>query len=302
MPRSGTTLVTETLAAHPAVWASPETHFFPRGARAVTEARRSGASAVVRNAIVTWAARPPCSLDQAEVAAAVVGLDDETLLRAAPVHVLFALLDQLGGATAEVVLEKTPRHLESLGGLLHDDPDLVGIIVVRDPRDVWRSLEQVGWAGDTTPSQIGRRWSVYGREALRLVGEHGDRVRIVPFESWTTDHDRQARSVLAWLGLDPDAPRARSGPTTFSPDHEPWKVRASERPDPARVLSWQGDEVLPGEQQLEAAVAHLLRPFGYRPPRTSTPMPLAAAAHLREWVAWTRYRTRVRTGRMSPSG
>lgn len=253
MPRSGTTLAAELLARHADVHVGPETHLLrlarlPRSGifdRAAAEAalRRvadGSSSSVSPDWIRTVADRLP----------AVVPIGD----------LLFELASE-GRTDQAVAGEKTPAHLEHAELLMRADAGVRAVVVVRDVRDVVRSLEGVPWS-TAGPTEVGVRWGRYAGLALRLERSFAGRVSIVRFEDLVVDADRFRASMEELLDLSPQAWGPTGSPATFDPVTEPWKQRAVGALDRTRASAWRADP-RPSDRTLERICGAWLERFGY---------------------------------------
>jgi Sulfotransferase family len=153
-PRSGTTLVQAHLAAHPAVWSLPETHFFHR-----LEPYRYGP----RGTLVRRGAEKLLVELSEQVGRPWVVSPRPTL--ASYVRRFAAILDEAAAAEgASAWVEKTPGHLHYLNLIHRYIPDAVFVHVTRSGPDVVASIVQVtrehpeGWDGARSIEVAAARW------------------------------------------------------------------------------------------------------------------------------------------------
>lgn len=257
MGRSGTTIIAETLNNTLGLPIGEETHFYRlwhKWVRRATPAEQRGELSddftfmleqighVVRREVEPWRS---------------------------PTDFLIQHLRSCGPADRPIG-EKTPLHLESVMTILGESPDTRVLFVVRDPRDVVRSLESVPW-DDTSTERRTTRWMVYATIALVAKWRHRDRIAFLRFEDFVLDPTGTLERACASLGIDtPGAspttdrrPADSDAPATFRPAEEPWKAKAGEPPDPARAQAWKTNP--DAVTDLVGALARpLLGRFGYR--------------------------------------
>ena len=177
--RSGTLWLHRILASHPEVAAIPaETHLFSHGIAPLFERFQHG----VRNSVLTG----------------TVYVERETAI--AKARELCDLVFEPHRAGARWLLERTPFHVHELELIREVYPDARMIQIIRDGRDVARSLAVQGW-GPGTVAEAAREWRDAvnaGRDAEQPV----DLYREVRYESLLADPARTAADLFAWLGLE----------------------------------------------------------------------------------------------------
>ena len=108
-----------------------------------------------------------------------------------------------------VLVEKTPDHLDWAPHILDTFPEARIIELVRDPRDVAVSMEQLrkraDWPPATREAQFAR-WigSVEAGRALRARPEYEGRVTLARYEALHEDPVGEVRRLLEFSGLDFD--------------------------------------------------------------------------------------------------
>ena len=182
LPRSGTTLVEQVLASHPAVFGAGEL-------RLVWDILDLLPQAAGRDA-------PPLDC--------IAHVDQKAVGALAQRHE--SALEAMGG-TALRVVDKMPENTLYLGWIATLFPLAILIHCRRDLRDVacscWMThLAHVRWACD--PDHIATRIN----DHLRLM-DHWHQVLPVPilevdYESLVANPEREARELVAWCGLDWD--------------------------------------------------------------------------------------------------
>ncbi|WES62883.1 sulfotransferase [Microbacter sp. GSS18] len=170
-----------------------------------------------------------------------------------------------GPGTAGRWVEKTPNHIWRLAEIVEQFPDAPIIHVVRDPRDVARSLVGLPWA---TTSRVANAWmwSSWVRELARARQDPRIAARIteVRFEDFLADPEATLTALCAAIGI-------RFDPGMLSPERtaaamvssgEWWKAKNATAIDPERAFAWRRDA-----DDLDEVIATMcfdeLRPRGY---------------------------------------
>ena len=239
MPRSGTTLLSSLLDAHPDLVIAPETHYFTRcwtgdPLRSLADAERM--------------------LDRLDQQPGVhdMGLTDEEWatirerVRAleVPTHgdVLRALLDTYAARSGTSAWgEKTPDHLRFVPEMAQQFPEAVFIAIVRDPRDVVLSLQDLPWSRSTLPEQAWT-WRRYAARISRYHEEYGDRFFSLRYEGLITDPEGTLRDVCAFLEMPFQKAMLRLETQTdrpFDAEREPWKQKSERQIDSSNREKWR---------------------------------------------------------------
>jgi hypothetical protein len=267
MPRSGTTLLSSLLNAHPDLVVAPETHYFTR--------------CWTGDPITDWAdaERMLGRLDQQPGVHDMALSDEEWAtirkqLRAleAPTHgdILRVLLDTYAARSgAPAWGEKTPDHLRHVPEMARQFPEAVFVAIVRDPRDVVLSLRNLPWSSDTLPEQA---WT-WRRYAARIVRYHEDldgRFFHLRYEDLITDPEGTLRGVCAFLGMPfrkSMLRREEQEDRPFDAEREPWKQKSGRQIDPSNREKWRTQMPEAERVLIERIVGHWLTDYGYvRPP------------------------------------
>jgi hypothetical protein len=254
--RSGTTFTASRVVAHTGAVGLPETHYWrsiigrrpdllvgrpstSRWSRALTAAERRGPFLDGGFSPAELAHRLPAGGSSA-------------------VEVWRLLL-----SVGNLVVENTPRHLSWLPSLL-DLPGHRALVVVRDPRAVVASLQQVDFSRSSDAAVLAARWNRDVALAERVQRRHGpELVQIVRYEDVVTGGE--PANALGSLGI----PAGGGGdPSGLLGRNEPWKQGAAGPADPARVDAWR-DELEPDAVGLvEALCAASMARHGYPPSGT----------------------------------
>jgi hypothetical protein len=271
VPRSGTTLLSAMLSAHPRIAISPETHFMRWAER-----HRDLDLSRDEDLETFWSdyrAGEPFSrlgIDGEEARARI-----DALIPRGYREVFLTLVELATERTGKPRRgEKTPAHEEWVTTLLDWFPESRVIHVLRDPRAVLASLRRVSWARQPL-AFYAWRWAGAVDRLHALSGE--PRVRAVRYEDLVTEPARVLREICEFLGEGHDEAMVSAfadAGAELSRD-EPWKdnVRGPVRTD--RVESWR-DELTERQVALIEAIAREgMDRHGYA--RASGPHPLVAA-------------------------
>lgn len=259
VPRSGTTLLRAILNKHPNIAICDETYFFyyvySRRRAFGDLTRKDNRRRLVKAYLDTWRISR-LGLEREDL--------ESRLLREGTSYP--ALLMSLLGAYAESRSkrrpgEKTPQHAEHIETLLEWFPDATVIHVVRDPRDVVASLQNVPWGRRSTASNA-RLWVGLVRAAERAAGRDG--FLTLRYEDLVSDPEASVRSLCRTLG-EPYLAELISDPSQETPDR-PWFSRAYQQPiSRSRVGLWRR-ELSDGQAGIVEWIAgSLMKTHGYEP-------------------------------------
>jgi ketosteroid isomerase-like protein len=181
--RSGTNWLQRMVCAHPDTVAIPsETHLFSHGLAPLAARFQHGAVGSPKTARV-YLPRD----------------DAHDLLRDVADKVFGDLAAALAPG-ARLIVERTPWHVYHLDLIGAVYPDAHVVHIVRDGRDVARSLLSQEW-GPTKMSEAAEEW----RSAWAAAREHGPALahfREVRYEDLLADPARRLPELYRWLGLD----------------------------------------------------------------------------------------------------
>lgn len=182
-PRSGTTWLQRALSVHPDVLALPsETHLFSWGLSTLRDQAQGG--------LVTSPSTGSWFMPREDFQRAARAFADAA----------FGGYVQRTRPEASRVVERSPSHVWHLGLIADVYPDAWVVHIVRDGRDVVRSLVSQTWG----PAEIGpaaRVWASAVR-AARAAAPHVPRYLEVRYEDLLADPARFAE-VFAFIGLPP---------------------------------------------------------------------------------------------------
>ncbi|HEX9682807.1 MAG TPA: sulfotransferase [Acidimicrobiales bacterium] len=182
--RSGTNWLRRIVDAHPDVAVIPgETYLFSHGIQPLADR--------VQHAIAGWARTGFVFMDSDEFLDATRDLCD---------RIFAGMADVLGVAAPGRIGERTPdhvRHLDLIGSIY---PDAWYVHIIRDGRDVSRSLLSHGWGPDEA-SQAAHEWRT-AVETGRSAGAALDRYVEVRYEDLLTGGADALRRLFSALDLD----------------------------------------------------------------------------------------------------
>jgi hypothetical protein len=171
------------ICAHPDTMAIPsETHLFSHGLAPLADRFQHGSAASPKTAKVF--------LPQDAM---------RDMLREVADRVLGGVASALDPG-AKLIVERTPWHAYHLGLIGDLYPDAAVIHIVRDGRDVARSLVSQEW-GPTTMAEAAEEWRS-AVEAAQAAGTRLERYREVRYEALLADPRKQIGGLYRWLGLD----------------------------------------------------------------------------------------------------
>jgi tetratricopeptide (TPR) repeat protein len=177
MPRSGTSLVEQICASHPAVFGAGELTDVEQMAKAMTLHSQG------KKAIADWDAAYARGLADAQV----------------------ARLSALGSGAARVI-DKTPLNVLRLGMISAFFPNAHVIVCSRDARDVSVSNHTLYFAEGNLWSTDLTDCGTVCREVSRLAdywtGAAALRIHRLSYETLVADMEGEARRMIAFLGLD----------------------------------------------------------------------------------------------------
>jgi hypothetical protein len=238
--RGGTTLLQSMLAAHPAVYSPPETHFWDyslpkqpwlRRWRPVTPAH----AARVRQFLAELPPPGPSAegRDPDALADRLAARLPATPLRdpVAWTRGLLAVLDGLAEAAGRGAwLEKTPLHLWYTDLFRAADPEVRVLHLLRDPVEQVASLVDAGTrhAGAFRQGSVASAWKRWTREYARqrrLLGRPGH--AFCTYDDLVERPEAALRHLLAFAGLpwDPAVLDFRGGAAEVIAAGEAWKDR-----------------------------------------------------------------------------
>lgn len=293
-PRSGSTLLTTRLGQHPLIHAMPETHFFSLSINGnVFQKLRAYRSP---EAFIGFLRKRNHRL--ADLA---IGDDAITaaLQKAFPrFDAAFSELTRQESAFSgcPIILEKTPIHLYYIDQITSWYPDAKIIVILRDGRDAIESLMAVNWI-NSKPVRLAALWARSIRLAKRARRRWPDRVKLLRYEDFVENPEKELRSICTWLGIELEPEMlSRTHKNTAIPAWElGWKEKSGQAIDKSLIQKWRHS----AEPELVAAaeelIAEQLEEMGYQLSQPRRRASLNRRIHFtlewfRQWVAYLRLR------------
>ena len=289
-PRSGTTLLSAMLAAHPAFDCGPETHCLSRWARL---GPRERGRILDPGDWPERATRYVASLSLGKKPVyPMYGLtrDDLSSDLAARGPSVAALLESLTAQRARRAnvprwVEKTPRHLEVPELIMQAWPDARIVRIVRDPRDAAVSLTRVPFGTESLLTNL----SVLARmnEAAAGFYRTANSTYTLRYEDLIADPEAELTRLCDFIGEPFDAAmiEGREASGGVAAEHVWWKGDVTGPLDPSRSGGWT--ERMPERIQHYAALnlGEMLEEHGYgtaaEPARRLTVVPAGDAISAR---------------------
>ena len=140
------------------------------------------------------------------------------------------------------VAEKSCNHLFHVDEILRLYPEAKIICILRDGRDVVKSIRSVPWGRDKQWAGICRNWNRYANEMFRVQARlHADRFTLVRYEALMQSPETELRRLCEFIGEDFEPAQLAEGTSSaVVPDVElKWKGKAKGMPDAKRVGAWR---------------------------------------------------------------
>lgn len=150
--------------------------------------------------------------------------------------------------------EKSPAHLMSVPTILSWYPYAKIICVVRDGRDVVRSLYKAPWARHDNPRRLGLFCNIWNDMACkaRTFRERysEERFYLIRYEDLLRSPEEELRKICGFIGevYEPGQLRPSANSNVVPDWEEGWKAKATAEVDPSRIGAWKReaseDEIL----------------------------------------------------------
>ncbi|MBN1557827.1 MAG: sulfotransferase [Lentisphaerae bacterium] len=144
--------------------------------------------------------------------------------------------DRMHKAGADVIGEKNPPYTLCLDRLLASMPSARVIYMVRDPRDVVLSFQNVVFDLNSAAA-LAYRWRYYNRKGLEAVSRYRDRCLLLRFEDLLSQPETELRRICEFLSVP-----YSDGLLRFyeDPQHvRDWNVKITEPLDAGRAYGWK---------------------------------------------------------------
>lgn len=238
--RSGTTALAVMLDRHSRIAMLPETQFF----WSYAERDRKCGGAMTHGAIVERALADKFIRETHLTADEVLPV----FRRYSPTHenLFRALMEAYAAHHGKArPAEKSCNHLFAVDRLLALYPEAKIICIIRDGRDVVRSIRNVPWGRSLPWGALCRKWKWFAGEWKRVErSTSADRFTIVRYEDLMAQPEAELRRLCDFIGetFEPTQLERGTG-TDVVPTYElGWKGKAMERPDVNRAAAWKRNE------------------------------------------------------------
>jgi hypothetical protein len=271
VPRSGTTLLAASLAAHGRISCGPETHFFRRLAQADEAALVDAAS---------WP-ETAVSFISGIKHAGFKGHESKFLLEKYGIErpeIAAYLQEREPGVTA-VLAAVTETHMKRMGKvrwaektpdhLLHTElircyfPNAPIIRIVRDPRDAALSLTRVPWGAASFAEALlfWRKWDAASYPFFETDG----RSHTIRFEDFVTRPQAELEKICAFIGepFEPGMLDTARTSRTVNSRNVPWKRKVGGPFDPSRTEVWRRELDDADNRLAEAFLGDRMAAYGY---------------------------------------
>ncbi len=265
VPRSGTTLLAAMLGAHPRLVCGPENYFFQCladvNARALCRRRdwpKAAVDFLYSIGYVGESMPANFGLTRPELT--------EALARREPSipSILSGMLDLYAERQGKRRwVEKTPGHLLYTAEIRRYYPDSPIIRIIRDPRDVARSLLKVSFGSGSLLGGIAA-WRRYDELSAPFF-EVDSRSHTLRYEDLVCAPEATLRELCRAIGedFDPAMLDTSESASLVNAANEPYKTKVAERVDASRAEAWREGLSEDELRLVEACVGDRLRAYGY---------------------------------------
>jgi hypothetical protein len=159
--------------------------------------------------------------------------------------------------------EKSPTHLLHLPQILEWYPEAKVICIIRDGRDVVRSLVAAPWIHDNLVKHcfMWREQMELTREYLR---RYSDSLMTVKYEELLGCPETVLKQICDFCGEELDHKMLETGQSRVSPEWESgWKGKACQSIDPSNVAIWKRDATLRDVRVMQYIMEKELVHWGY---------------------------------------
>ena len=272
-PRSGTTLLQQSLNRHPAIVIPPETFFFCNFVGCPRFLQRRQLKRINHDLGIRVAQRAHRVVEADEV----VALYEEIIRQ---------YLQRLNKSGVRLVGEKSPRHLLCYPDILRHYPEAKILFIYRDGRDVASSLCKVPWAPNDLYLNF-RSWLLYFDASRKLLADPAAHVYVIKYEKLVAEPERVLRGAIEFLGVDyiPEIAEGSGNLEGICPEEMSYKSRAAGPITMSRMQKWRED-LTPGQIRLiESWGRDTLADLGYERSIDGT-APLPPWFFLQLYIKW----------------
>lgn len=165
--------------------------------------------------------------------------------------------------------EKSPLHLLHLRKITALFPKSKIVCIVRDGRDVVRSLKNVPWAEPGNPRRFLLFCHLWNNCVEKIVeaqrSRFKDRFYLLRYELLLQEPERQVKNLCSFLGvnLDPQQLAAEMGSGAVPKWEKGWKGKATDFLDSNRVQVWKREAERDEVHKMNILMGDSLRKMGY---------------------------------------
>ncbi|MCJ7601447.1 MAG: sulfotransferase [Desulfobulbaceae bacterium] len=264
-PRSGTTMLSTLLDRHSKISFPPETQFFTEFSSKLSDAK---VKEYTKNELAQLALAnhriKDLNLNHSKVLKRYLEYpkDLPNLLR--------AILETYAEQTGKIIPgEKTPKHLEHIPLIIKAFPSAKIICIIRDGRDVVRSLLKVNWAEPNNPRRFGLfclEWCEHAALTMKYKKLlSADHFITVKYEDIISDPEKTLTSICKFIGVDFEpAQLVYSAKSNVVPHWEKeWKSKSSTILDKNRIAAWRNSKDRCQLWTMNCMMGTMLEKLGY---------------------------------------
>ncbi len=239
-PRSGTTMLAVLLDRHTKIAIPPETQFFTEFSPQFQDQLYTLSSEELVDFAVTHRRIKDLQLNR-DVVFGVFNNYSKSLP-----NLLRALIECHAAKKCKPIPgEKSPEHIQHVPEILLAFPNAKVICVIRDGRDVVRSLLKVKWAEPNNPRRFGlfcAQWNHFAKITKQYMQSYSaDQFLVLKYEEIVESPTESLRTACSFIGVDFEQTQLND---TVSSDVVPtwekdWKSKATEGVDTSRVYAWR---------------------------------------------------------------
>lgn len=159
--------------------------------------------------------------------------------------------------------EKTPDHLPHVTTIRRYYPSAPIIRIVRDPRDVARSMVRMPWGVGSFLEGL-MLWKRLDAASAPFFSSDGNSYTL-RYEDLIGSPDQELRRLCVFVGEEFESSMLQTADTgsRLNSRNVPWKADASKPIDPSRIAMWQGSLSEDENCLAEAVLGNLLTTYGY---------------------------------------
>lgn len=239
-PRSGTTLLAVLLDRHSNIAIPPETQFFTEFLQIQLETSVANSREEKIDRALSF-----CRIQDIGIRTELVLEEFSRLPNTWPCLLQAILTVYSFGQKKKRVGEKSPKHIIHVPEILSAFPGAKIVCLVRDGRDVVRSLKKVPWAEPANPRRLNifcMEWVDYAKLALRYQKQFTkDQFLLVKYENILCSPNHELSKICCFVGEEFEAGQLQITPESkVVPNWEgAWKSKSTTMLDPKRAEAWR---------------------------------------------------------------